>query len=72
MTATKNYTTQIYTSYLFFGMVLNKKLVYFSVLRIRDILVRIRIQMRGSVPLTYRSGFGSATGSGYESCYFRQ
>ncbi len=35
-----------------------------TVLRIRDILVRIRI--RGSVPLTNESGSGSG------SCYFRQ
>jgi hypothetical protein len=45
-----------------------QKLVYKSVLPIRDILVRIRI--RGSVPLTNRSRSGSD--SGYRSCYFRQ
>ncbi len=39
-----------------------KKCLYFSVLRINEILVRIR--SRWSVPLTNGSGFGS--------CYFRQ
>ena len=39
-----------------------------AVLRIRDMLVRIRI--RGSVPLTYGSGFGSDSGSDPGSCYF--
>ncbi len=37
-------------------------------LRIRDMLVRILIRIRGSVPLT--NGFGSGSGSG--SFYFRQ
>ncbi len=43
-----------------------------SVLRIHDILVWIRIQIRGSVPLTDRSGsgFGSGFGSGCGSLYF--
>jgi hypothetical protein len=46
--------------------------VYHSVLRIQDILVwiRIRIWIRGSMPLPIGSGFGSGCGSG--SCYFRQ
>ncbi len=41
-----------------------------SVLRIQDILVwiRIRIWIRGSMPLPIGSGFGSGCGS----CYFRQ
>ncbi len=38
-------------------------------LRIHDILVWIRIWIRGSMPLTYGSEFGSRCGSG--SCYFR-
>ncbi len=40
-----------------------------TVLRILDILVWIRIWIRGSRPLTNGSGFGSGCGSG--SCYFR-
>jgi hypothetical protein len=43
-----------------------KLLFFYAVLRIRDILVRIRIC--GSVPPT--NGYGSESGSG--SCYFRQ
>ncbi len=41
-----------------------------AVLRIRDILVQIRT--RGSLPLTNGSKFGSGTGTGSGSCYFRQ
>jgi hypothetical protein len=44
----------------------NGKDIFYPVLRIRDILVRIRI--RGFVPLTNGSGAGSGSGS----CYFRQ
>jgi hypothetical protein len=45
------------------------------VLRIHDILVwiqgnRIRIWIRGSMPLTNGSGFGSGSGCGSGSCYF--
>jgi hypothetical protein len=40
-------------------------LVFFAMLRIHDILGWIRIQTRGSMPLT--NGFGSGSGS----CYFR-
>ncbi len=36
-----------------------------AVLRIHEILVRIRIRILGSIPLTYGSGCGSG------SCYFR-
>jgi hypothetical protein len=38
------------------------------VFQIRDILVRMRMQILGSVPLTY----GSGCGSGFGSCSFRQ
>jgi len=44
------------------------KVKYDTVLRIRDILVRIRIQIRGSVPLTNRSG--SATLRYYSMCSY--
>jgi hypothetical protein len=45
-----------------------KSILFASVLRIRDILVRIRIS--GSVPLT--NGSGSDSGSSSGSWYFRQ
>ncbi len=46
-----------------YGILKIKYLQYHAVLRIRGILVRIRI--RGSVPLTKGSGFGSGSGSLY-------
>jgi hypothetical protein len=39
-----------------------------AVLQIHDILMWIRIRIRGSIPLTNGSGFGSGCGSG--SFYF--
>ncbi len=45
----------------------SKLLLYLSVLGIRDILVRIRMRIPGSVPLTNGSGTGSSSGSGSNS-----
>ncbi len=42
-----------------------------AVLRIHDILVWIRIRIRGSMPVTNGSGLGSGLGSGSGSFYFQ-